>query len=101
MCDSAIERRGNVLAAKRKAWLNQGALPTKLIDDREYPECSSIEQLIMDKVHAPALVRALRHGYDAAVKAHMLATAHAHAHAQLQGPLSLLWRTSEDSLVQF
>ena len=62
LCDRAIGRRCDVLATEREAWLNQGALATKLIDDRQHPERPAIEQLIMDKIHAPALVRAAAAG---------------------------------------
>jgi hypothetical protein len=54
-------------------------LATKLIDHREHAEGPPIEQLIVDKIHTPALMRALRLRHDTPVQAHVLAPTDSHA----------------------
>ena len=50
--------------------------------DGEHPEWPPAEQLFVHKIHAPALVRALRHRNDAPVQTHVLAPPHTHAQLQ-------------------
>ncbi len=46
---------------------------TPLIDDGEHPKRSAIDERIMDKIHAPMLVRTARRRCDTAMQAGMLA----------------------------
>jgi len=65
-----------------KARLKQRSLTTKLIDHGEYPKRPSLEQRIMDKIHTPALVRALGLRNRPSMHAHVFATPHPHAYLQ-------------------
>lgn len=87
LLDRAIEHVRDVLAAEGEPWLKQRTLTTKLIDDGEHPKRLSVEQLVMDKIHAPALVGALRLGHRAAMQAHVLAATRAHAYLQALEPI--------------
>jgi hypothetical protein len=55
--ETAIEGLRALLTGHRETDLNQGTLATQLIDYRQQPKRPAIEQLIMHKIHAPALMR--------------------------------------------
>lgn len=69
-------------AAERKPRLKQRSLTTELIDDGEHPKSPAAEQLVMDEIHAPTLVRTPRLRNGAAMQAHVFATTHSHADLQ-------------------
>jgi hypothetical protein len=51
-------------------------LATKLIDHGEHAKWPAIEQLVVNEIHAPALVRALRLRDHASMQTHVLASTH-------------------------
>src|SRR4030095_15162299 len=89
-----IQSGYDVTPAEAEARLYQRRLATKLIDDREHAKWPSIEQLIMDEIHAPALMRTLRLRHHASMQAHVLAPTHPCAQLQafqsIQTPHALL-----------
>jgi hypothetical protein len=82
-----IERVRDISAAEPKARLYQRRLPTKLIDDREHAKGPAIEQLIVNEVHAPALMRTLCLRRYTAMQAHVLASSNAHPKLQAFQPI--------------
>ncbi len=52
-----LQGRHDVPSAKRKPGLQDRTLATPLIDDGQHPKPAPVEELIVHKVHAPALPR--------------------------------------------
>ena len=67
--DRPIQGFGDVLATEGTSRLKQRTLTTKLIDHGEHAKWLAIEHLIMNKIHAPSLVRALLAGERAPMTA--------------------------------
>jgi hypothetical protein len=80
--DRSVQGCRNVAATERISSLKQRTLTTKLIDDGKNPKRPSIEQLIVDEFHAPALMGTLRLGHRPAMQAHVIATPYAHPDLQ-------------------
>ena len=66
----------------RRSWPPEHTLATPLIDHRQHPKRAAVEHLVVDKVHAPVLIRPGRRRRRAALQADALAPLDLHAHLQ-------------------
>jgi len=77
-----IQSGYDITSAAAEARLYQWGLATKLVDDCEHAKWSTVEQLIVDEIHTPALMRTLRLRHHASMQAHVLAPTHPCAQLQ-------------------
>ena len=96
--DPSAERFGDRLTGLPKTWLYQHRFATPLIDNRQNPNGSPIEQLIMHKIHAQTLSRTLRTWRNAPMQAHVLASAHSHPKLQAVQAIQPMYAFVIDSL---